>query len=345
MRRIGLTGAGWVSAHHLRAWRQLADRATVVAIADPELGAAERRAAEHGIAAVHDSVEAMLDAHAIDAIDIAAPREAHAPICRLAAARGIAILCQKPLAPTLAEAEALVAEIGPRARLMVHENWRFRPHYRRIRAWLGTDVPGVPGVPDVPDVPASRIGDVRTVSMALLTSGLLPDRTGALPALVRQPMLMSLERMLLMEVLIHHVDTLRFLLGPLTLAGASLGKNCPAIRGEDRASLFLTTAAGAAVTLTGDFMAHGHPPQAVDRLEVLGTRGAILLEGDRLQLRGETPEELAVDLAADYAQSYVAAMTHFLDRLADGAPFETAPEDNLETLRIVEAAYRIGGTA
>ena len=40
-----------------------------------------------------------------------------------------------------------------------------------------------------------------------------------------KPMLADLERMLLMEVIIHHVDALRFLLGPLTLVGAQLGKN------------------------------------------------------------------------------------------------------------------------
>jgi predicted dehydrogenase len=327
MIRVALAGAGWVSAHHLDAWRQLTDRAAVVAIADPNLAAARRRAAEFGIPAVHESAEELLARREIDAIDVATPRETHALICRLAAARGLAILCQKPLAPTLADAEALVAGIGSGARLMVHENWRFRPHYRRIHAWLRD----------------GRIGLVRTVAMSVLTSGLLPDRTGALPALARQPMLMTLDRMLLMEVLIHHVDTLRFLLGPLALGAARLGKHCPALAGEDRAALFLTTAGGAAVSLVGDFMAHGHPPQAFDRLEILGTEGAIALDRDRLVLRGHESEDIAVDLAADYAQSYLAAITHFLDRLADGAPFETAPEDNLETLRIVEQAYGIGG--
>jgi predicted dehydrogenase len=323
--RIGLIGAGWAAGYHLAAWRSLRSRAEVVAIADPDRAAARSRADEYGIERTYDSAEALLDDVAIDAVDIAAPREFHAPIARLAADRGIAILCQKPLAPTLEEAERLVADIGDKARLMVHENWRFRPHYRLIANWLEQD----------------RVGDVRTVRMSVLTSGLLPDSSGQLPALVRQPMLAGLERMLLMEVLIHHVDTLRFLLGPLALAGAQLGRDCPAIRGEDRASLLLTTATGAAVSLAGDFMAHGHPPQAFDRLEVMGTRGAIVLDRDRLRLTGDPAEDVPLDLDADYAQAYVAAIAHFLDRLADGAPFETAPEDHLETLRIVEAAYRM----
>ena len=324
--RIGLAGAGWVAAHHLGAWRRLAGRATVTAIADPDPKAARSRADSFGIPAVHASVEEMLETHDLDVLDVAAPRETHAPICRLAAARGLASLCQKPLAPTLAEAEMLVADIADRARLMIHENWRFRPHYRRIRAWLDQ----------------GRAGDVRTVSMSVLTSGLVRDERGALPAIVRQPMLATLDRMLLMEVLIHHVDTLRFLCGPLSLRSAQLGKSCDAIRGEDRACLLLATPGGAAVSLVGDFMAHGHPAGAFDRLEILGTGGAITLERGRLRVLGADPDEVAVDLQSDYDDSYLGVMTHFLDRLADGAPFETGPNDNLDTLRIVEAAYQIG---
>jgi len=50
-----------------------------------------------------------------------------------------------------------------------------------------------------------------------------------------------------------------------------------------------------------------------------------------------------LDLAADYKASYCGAIVHFLDRLEGGRAFETAPEDNLETLRIVESADRTGG--
>jgi predicted dehydrogenase len=324
--RVGLIGAGWAAAYHLAAWRGLRGRAEVVAIADPDMAAARARAEEYGIEAVYDSAEALLDHITVDAVDIAAPREFHAPIARLAADRGVAILCQKPLAPTLEEAERLVADIGNRARLMVHENYRFRPHYRLVARWLEQ----------------GRVGTVRTVRMSVLTSGLLPDSTGQLPALVRQPMLAGLERMLLMEVLIHHVDTLRFLLGPVELLGARLGRTCAAIRGEDRAALLMTGADGAAITLVGDFMAVGEPAAQFDRLEIYGTRGTIALIGDRLRSAGEIDEEVGIDLDANYRASWKGAISHFIDRLTDGQPFETGPEDNLQTLRIVEQAYRVG---
>lgn len=327
--RVGLAGAGWVARHHLDAWARLSDRAKVVAVADPYRPAAEARAERYGIPSVYASVERMLDEARLDAVDIAAPREHHVPICRLAAARGLHILCQKPLAPTLHEARGLIDEIGGRARLMVHENWRFRPHYRTIRSWIDE----------------GHVGRVRTVVLEAMTSGLLPDARGVLPALARQPMLAGLERMLVMEVMIHHVDVLRFLVGPLRLEAARIGKRCEVIRGEDRAALLLRGPGGASVSLIGDFMAHGHPATLLDRLEIHGTAGAVSLRGAELRLLGSRPASLALDLAADYRASYLGAITHFLDRLADGGMFETAPNDNLKTLAIVDAAYRMSDDA
>ena len=83
--RIGLIGAGMVSRHHLIAWASISDQARVVAIADPSSENAARRASEFGISQTYASAEAMLAAVTLDAIDIAAPREMHAPLVRLAA--------------------------------------------------------------------------------------------------------------------------------------------------------------------------------------------------------------------------------------------------------------------
>ncbi|RZL89886.1 MAG: Gfo/Idh/MocA family oxidoreductase, partial [Variovorax sp.] len=122
--RVGLVGAGWVTPHHLAGWQQCRDRASVVAIADPDRQQAEIRAREYGIKSVYDSAERMLDDTELDALDIAAPRQFHAQLVRLVADRGLAVLCQKPLAPNFSEAQTLVDEVASKCRLMVHENWR-----------------------------------------------------------------------------------------------------------------------------------------------------------------------------------------------------------------------------
>jgi predicted dehydrogenase len=327
--RVGLVGAGWVTQHHLAGWARLGGRAEVVAIADPNPAAADARAAEFGIAGVFSNAAQMLEQADLDAIDIATPREFHAEAVRLAAAKGLAVLCQKPLAPTFAEAKALVAEVEGRCRLMVHENWRFRPYYRDLARNLRD----------------GRIGEVVQAQMTLLSSGLIADERGGLPALVRQPFVATLERALVMEILIHHIDTLRFLLGEMTLRYARLGHASPAMRGEDRAFLAFETAAGAPVSLLSNLSVQGQPPGLVDRLVLIGSAGTLSLEGDTLRCAGPQPSERRYDMTACYAQSYADAIRHFVDSLASGAPFETAASDNLRTLALVEAAYAEGALA
>jgi D-apiose dehydrogenase len=122
--RVGLIGAGWVTQHHLAAWSKRTD-AKVVAVCDPDQNAARTRAAEFGIESVFSHAPEMLARTNLDAVDIASPRETHPDMVRLAAAHGIAILCQKPFAPTLAAAETVAAEIPAHIRIMVHENCAF----------------------------------------------------------------------------------------------------------------------------------------------------------------------------------------------------------------------------
>lgn len=327
--RIGLMGAGWVTQHHLKAWATLCDEARVVAIADPSLERARERAGAFGIPAVFASAEEMLAAGGIDAVDIAAPRAVHADLVRLAARRGLPILCQKPLAPTLAEAQALVREVSGRVPLMVHENWRFRAYYRTAADWLKQ----------------GRIGRVKAAGLSLITSGTVPDGQGRLPALERQPFMRTEARMLVAEVLIHHLDTLRMLLGPLRVTSAALSRTCPDMAGEDGAVIQLETADGAGVSVFATFAAYGAAPQQSDSLLVLGDAGTLRLDDGELSLSGPVPEHIAFDALATYAGSYAAAIAHFVAALKSGAPFETGAEDNLETLRLVEDCYRLSGFA
>ena len=327
MMRVGLVGAGFVTRHHLIGWRALHPRAKVVAIADPAIERALDRASEFDIPNVAGSAEELLDRFEIDALDVASPRETHAHAVLLAARRGIPVLCQKPLTPTLEEARRLVDQVGGGTRLMVHENWRFRRYYREAKRWLDTGAAG-------------RVVQAR---MTLLSSGLVADALGKLPGLERQPFMRTLDRMLVMEVLIHHLDTLRFLLGPLTVEASRIGRTCAQIRGEDHAMVTLATAEGAPVILHGNMAAHGHPPALRDRLEILGERSTIAFEEGRLTAVGLETRDTAYDLAETYQGSYNAAIGHFLDAVLSGAPFETAPADNLETLALVERIYALDG--
>ncbi|KKC33879.1 Gfo/Idh/MocA family protein [Devosia psychrophila] len=325
-RRVGLVGAGWVTGYHLPAWQRLGGRVELVGIADPNLDVAKTRAAAFGIADSYASAEAMFDAAALDIVDICAPREHHAALVRLAASRGIDILCQKPLAVNLAEAEALVDNLPASPRVMVHENWRFRAWYRRLKAWLDQGM----------------AGEIRQVRLDFLSSGMLRDTEGLRPALVRQPFFARQQRLLVMEVLIHQLDSLRFLIGEMDVVAARLERSNDDIIAEDVAAITLRRRAdGALVQVTGNLAVHGAPPAPRDQLRIIGTAATLELEGNRLSAAGIASRDESFDPDATYQGSYDAATAHFVDGLDSGSPFETSPRDNLETLRLVEEIYRL----
>lgn len=320
--QVGLIGAGMVSRHHLAAWAKV-PQARVVAIADRDLDRAEQRARDFGIPAAYASAEELLTSQRLDALDIAAPVDQHGALCRLAAEQGVAILCQKPLAASAEEARRILAAVDGRVRFMVNENWRFRSSYRQVKAWLD----------------AGRVGQVTGVSLSVASSGLVADAAGRRPALRRQPFLAELPRLLVFEVLVHHIDVLRWLFGALSVKGASLRRGCTAVRGEDGASIWFEAEGGLLVALDGCLSVPEAPLHIADRLEILGTEGSIRLADGVLALDGPQPESRSWDFEAVYDSAFEGALHHFVERLADGRAFETEATDNIAVLRLVEEVY------
>ena len=318
--RVGLVGAGMVSAYHIRGW-QTCPGARLVAIADPDAARAMARAGEAGVPAF-ETLGAMAAAMSLDAVDITSPVATHAALVREAAASGLAVMCQKPLAPSAADAAALIDDLATEARVMVHENWRWRGPYRALKAVLDG------GLRD-------RV-DGFTLDVA--SAGLLPDANGDRPALVRQPFMAQMPRLIVLELLIHHLDTLAFLFGPLTVEGALLERRSDAVVGEDHAAIRLS-AGGLEGELVGDFCRPGAPAMPRDALTLAGGGGATL-DGWQVSVGDRTI--YATEADAGYQASYSDTIRHFVEQLRSGEPFETPPQTALQTLRLIEEIYALG---
>ncbi len=116
---------------------QKANNAELRAIASRSIAKARTAAKAAGIPVAHGSYEALLDDPNIDAVYIPLPNHLHAEWTRRAADRGKHVLCEKPLAPTAAEAKALIDYCRAKnVRLMDGFMWPHHPRTARIRQLL-----------------------------------------------------------------------------------------------------------------------------------------------------------------------------------------------------------------
>lgn len=141
--RLGIVGAGKVAALHLDAAAALAG-AEVVAICDVRPEAARRMAEGHGLRAYTDHAE-MFAAGGLDGVVVTAPHALHAPITLDAAAAGLHVLVEKPMATTLADCRRMIEACDQhQVRLAVGHVMRFLPPTREAKRILASGRLGRP---------------------------------------------------------------------------------------------------------------------------------------------------------------------------------------------------------
>ena len=106
--RIGVIGAGRIGAFHVRTLLALSGTASVT-VCEADAAQAARLAAELGVAVAATPDD--LIASGVDAVVIATPTSAHAPMIRLAAQAGLPAFCEKPVALDLAVLDELIADV------------------------------------------------------------------------------------------------------------------------------------------------------------------------------------------------------------------------------------------
>jgi len=143
---VGVLGVGEMGKRHAENLRRLVPEAKLVAIADVAAQRARQVADELEIEHAYGSLDEMVQRKDIQAVVIATPDKFHAQAIRVAAASGKDILCEKPIAVTVEDAEAALREVAKaKVRLQIGFMRRYDPAYaaamRRIEAGeIGTPV-------------------------------------------------------------------------------------------------------------------------------------------------------------------------------------------------------------
>ena len=131
---LGLIGCGSIAQEsHLPAISQIRT-AKLVAVTDIDSAKAEAAAKKFGSARVCEDYEELLEFEGVEAVDICAPTKAHAEIAVAAANAGKHVLCEKPIALTLEEADRMISACHKnQVKLMIAHSRRFIPRYSIVK--------------------------------------------------------------------------------------------------------------------------------------------------------------------------------------------------------------------
>ena len=322
--RVACVGAGYFSQFHYGSWARI-DRVDLVGSCNRDID----KARATGLPAFDDLNE-MLQQTKPDLLDIILPPVAHAQTIRTALAAGIkTMICQKPFCNDLAEAEETTALAkANEARIIIHENFRFQPWFRAIKAALDDGL----------------IGSVQQVTFRLRPG----DGQGPSAYLDRQPYFQKMEKLLIHETGVHYVDTFRYLLGDPMAVYADLRKMNPVIVGEDAGYVLFDHEHDARALLDGN----RHLDHRATNLRctmgeglIEGTGGTLTLTGDgSVHLRKHSDVEMTEILGPNTWDGFGGDCVHHLQShvisgLLDGTEFENEAAEYLQVIRIEEAIY------
>jgi predicted dehydrogenase len=338
LRRVGygIIGAGWILPNHAIPVRALRDQGVeLVAIADIDPARARRAAAEYEARAWYGDHRELLARDDIDMVSICLPHHAHRAVVLDAAGAGKHILCEKPLALDVDEADVMIAAArAAGVTLSVVFQNRWTPGFRRLHAAIERGAFGRVLVGQVfhrcPNQTAAEFRDPWRERAATVGGGVITMQA------------------------IHFLDVLLWCLGRVQSVTARVDALVLKRDIEDTGAAVLQFASGALGALVTTEAA---PTERITRVEVHGTGGGAVWENHRW-LRWE-PAAGDVEAPADDAEpalseadrgrllfgtNHVRQVFDFIDRVRRGRPPSVTGEDGRHATAVVQAMYESSRT-
>lgn len=319
MTRYGILGFGHHAAKRLMKGFTEARNSKLVGLWRRDAVKAQASASQYSIPLVFDTPEALCASRELDAVFIVSPDSLHLPHVLLAAKRGKAILCEKPLAMNAGEVEAMLATahaVG--VPFGVAQNMRYNRSLRLIRRWIGEGRIGKPQLAHS-QFSYSAAGSPRAwiYDPALALGGPIGD------------------------VGVHCIDALRFVLGSDVTAVSTLAhRDAESGQVESHAVIGLDLASGAMATVTTTTRAEYR-----SLVEVTGETGIISCEDG---LTVDHPVEVVLrqkgavvaSETVSNADAYSLMLDGFSSWVEGGETYLAPASDGLHNQRVLDAAYR-----
>jgi predicted dehydrogenase len=326
---IGFIGTGGIVQYaHIPAYR--AAGLNIVACYDLNLETARKVANEHAIPNVYDSIDDLLADPRIDIVDIAVPPWEQLAIVQKAAAARKHMLCQKPLSDNFADA-AKIVELGKQAGVQqaVNQQMRWDAGIRLSKQLIDDGIIGQPT-------------DAQ-IHVSVATGWHL------------WPWLAAVPRLEIMFHSIHYLDAMRYLFGDpewVTSRHARYPQQGN-VQGETKTVTVLDYSSGLqALVSVNHYNQHAEP---LATFRFLGTEGAIDgTIGLMYNYPAGRPDTISITSARFgkgvtltpkletmwIPDAFAGTMASLMCAIETGQPpQDNSAEDNLNTLRVVQAAY------
>jgi predicted dehydrogenase len=315
--RVGLIGAGGMGAVHAQAWR--AAGAEVLAVLSRNPDSASSLAAHVGAQTV-SSVAELLER--VDVVDICTPTPFHLEYTVLAARAGKHVVCEKPIALTISDAQAMIdACQTANVRLVIAHVVRFFPQYRAAKE----------------TVSSGQIGDLGVIRL---------KRAAYQPQAQGENWFLDATKSggMIVDLMIHDFDYARWLGGDIERVYARSARATTPSSPGDYALVTLRFTSGAMALIEGGWAY----PKGVFRtaIDIAGTDGLIEWNSDASSTLRPFLENTVLDGVPDVGlpvsilaeDPYETQIRHVKHALETNTPFLVTPQDALEALRIALAA-------
>ncbi|MHB1134593.1 MAG: Gfo/Idh/MocA family protein [Chloroflexota bacterium] len=257
-----------------------------------------------------------------DAVAIVVPPKYHVALARQALALGLQVLCEKPLAPTMPEARALLAEVERTGlTFMVSQNYRFRGANRAVKEAIAAGAIGEPAYIHWDFQRAMRFGGWRDEEM---------------------------DEVVLEDMSIHHFDLMRFFTGREVVEVYARGfrPDFSWFKGRPCAAAVLRLEGDLYANYFGSWVAPGTQTTVNGKVKVAGSAGALEFDtdiADAVLVSEGGRARRTVKGGLDFP-GLDRALAHFAHCLQSGQRPETDIRDNIKSLAVDLAALESSRT-
>ena len=328
--RLGIIGMGNIGKFHAEYLRQgKIPGGELVAVCSPNPAKLEAYAPLK----IFSDARELIRSSAVDAVIIATPHPQHLPLGREAFEAGLHVLVEKPIAAHKADAEQLIAAHQRRPELVFAGMFQMRaePRYQKIRQILRDDLGTVVRVNWV------NTDWFRTEAYYNSSAWRATWKGEGGGVLINQ--------------CLHNLDTLQWLCGmPARVRGFCQFGRFHQIEVEDNVTAYLEWPNGA----TGVFVSSTGEAPGTNRLEIVGTRGSLVLENQRLTVTRNAadmqefsrtvpqgflkPESRREEIAFEDAVLPHAAITrNFVNAILTGEPLIAPGAEGLYSVELANA--------